>query len=340
MLPFCTERSVSRSLPSCTGDDRLCNSVAKIYGATCANLSDVNWIATLVEDTGLTRSGVPGQSSDRLYGVEAGHVVNSGGLYQDPRQIALAMIHLGHTLDVHTYVEYGVWTAWTFTLMSSYLARVGSGSTFRARAIDTVSKRISPDTLALWPSFNGSFQIAWAKGEVRKLTGLARGEELVDLCFIDACHDYWCARSDYERFAPYCRYMMFHDVADFEVLAGDPPWGGVVALWAQIVTNIDRKRATEFFSQPGTFPTRYGIGILSPNDKTGNGQTDNWPSSQWKPWQRTGEAWLWDVLCPPKRSRQGDKCERRRVAMAEGTFGGEPRFLNSTLDYGKHKRRS
>ena len=41
MLPFCTERSISRSLPSCTGDDRLCKSVAKIYGATCANLSDV-----------------------------------------------------------------------------------------------------------------------------------------------------------------------------------------------------------------------------------------------------------------------------------------------------------
>ena len=140
---------------------------------------------------------------------------------------------------------------------------------------------------------------------------MAGPDGLIDLCFIDGCHDYWCARADYERFAPQCRYLMFHDVADFEVLLGDVPWGGVTALWAQLVNNMDRDRVTEFLSQPGTYPTRFGIGIISPNAKTGNGQTDVWPPTQWKPWQRIGPAWVWQALC----SHQQDQCERRRPAM-------------------------
>ena len=94
----------------------------------------------LIENTGLTRSALHGQTNARLYGVEQKHVVEEGGAYQDPMQLARAMQHLGRTVNVRTYMEFGVWTAWTFTLMSSYLSRVGTGPTFRARAIDVEFK--------------------------------------------------------------------------------------------------------------------------------------------------------------------------------------------------------
>ena len=344
-LPYCVDQPVAARVARDCGldeDRRLCDAVSAIQRASCSELGNIDFLAAVIERAGLTVSGVPWQSSTRLYGVEARHVVSSkeqkqAGFYQDPRQLAHAMQYFGMKVDVSTYVEFGVWTAWTFTLMGSYLQRVSSDKHgFASRAIDNDHRRISQATKQLWPSINASFaKPAQRHGIFHTLPEPVRGRGLIDVCFIDACHDYWCARSDYESFAPHCRYIMFHDVIDFEVLIGDPPWGGVVGLWAQIVSNSQRSRVEEFFSQPGTYPTRFGISVLGPHKTKGNAETDIWPPQTWRKWHRTGHPWVWhDAFCGPANKAQHDKCLRRRQAMYDGTFGGNPAYVNSTLDYG------
>lgn len=81
-----------------------------------------------------------------------------------------------------------------------------------------------------------------------------------DWLFIDGCHEYPAARSDWEAFRPMCNpgaYVLFHDIA----LKRQYPSGataGVEQLWRELQAEGFWTR--ELRAAPGL--TEYGIGIL------------------------------------------------------------------------------
>lgn len=81
-----------------------------------------------------------------------------------------------------------------------------------------------------------------------------------DWVFIDGCHEYEAARSDWENFRPMCApgaYVLFHDIA-LQRSYGNGRVAGVRQLWRELQAEGFWTR--EFRAAPGL--TEYGIGAL------------------------------------------------------------------------------
>lgn len=135
---------------------RLCAGVRLLQRANCAELADAEFLATAIETVGL----VPDFRAKQLYGPAAKHMVDNCakqtlstcwklrvGLWQNPRQLAEAMVHVGTRLRVSTYLEVGVYAAWTCTVISAYLGRIGSPEPFRGYAVDLKSDIMTRGTM-------------------------------------------------------------------------------------------------------------------------------------------------------------------------------------------------
>ena len=275
---------------------RLCAAVNAMRAASCAQLGSVSFVQALVERAGLF--GNRGSSSVHVYGPAAVHTIHGAGpsgLWQDPLQLATALIYLGARVDVRTYVEYGVWSCWTATFVSAYLQRVSStgGRGFHGLAVDTILVQrnfIAPNIATLMAMLNVSFVGSndFARG-VHRLTAPA-----YDLCFIDAIHTYTDTANDYARFAGACRWMMFHDVNDLlgwlqpsaeawqipmnasghkvhrivnKGLRAGLRGGGTPGFWHDLATAVGKTRATTVSTQLTATLPMFGIGILAPNEK-------------------------------------------------------------------------
>ena len=271
----------------------LCGAVAAISGARCDQLVDETFLRQQIRSVGLT----PDRRGSRLFGVEAGRIKRTAtnGIFQDPHQLSDALIHLGRApTRISTYLEVGVWTAWTNALVSAYLSRLSRGQYgFRGYACDRWDRYITKDTRKLLGALNVSV-VMRNDEEYKKV--LAESAP-ISLCFIDADHNYRGVRIDYEELAPRCRSMMFHDVIDFDTLTREG--GGVPIFWSELVRSVERSRVHEFFAQPATYPPVFGIGI-PPHATMGDGRID---APSWQPAFMGAGRWpqaaaFWDAwLC-------------------------------------------
>ena len=216
----------------------LCSGVARIHASPCATLLDVHSVQTIIEEIGL----VPDPRGAWLYGSASRFMVKTSnpvgasrvGLWQDPLQIASALVHLARSSGtriphIRLYVEVGVFSAWTCVVVSAFLARILPLALrpFRGAAVDLSKSNIARGTFALLARHNMSFVHRgrlgnWLEAELSShdssssspssSSATASSSARVGLCFIDANHSFIAARGDYEWLAPRCRALMLHDI--------------------------------------------------------------------------------------------------------------------------------
>ena len=198
------------------------------------------------------------------------------GLWQNPMQIAAALIHVGSRVAVHRYIEVGVYTAWTCGFVSTFLRRVGTPGAFRAHAVDITHSAIATGTRTLLPRINVSYIS-------RDKLVLPPEHPFYDFCFIDGDHRYSGVLRDYDAFSPSCTYMMFHDIQDTSTLHLGNFSGGVPLFWAHLRAHVRPSRLAEFTHQPPEvpFPT-FGLGVVAPNEQRTS--APDVAVSQWPHW--------------------------------------------------------
>ena len=178
----------------------LCRGVAKIRSSSCASLRDIDHVKRIIEEIGL----VPDARGAWLYGSASRFQVNASGwgatrvgLWQDPLQISAALVHLarhsggGLLPHIQTYVEVGVYSAWTRVVISSFLTRIlpPSAGPFRAAAVDLDRTHIALGTSQLLARHNVTFVHRgwlhrWLDSHAPPATRTRIG-----LCFIDGTCD-------------------------------------------------------------------------------------------------------------------------------------------------------
>jgi hypothetical protein len=185
-LPFCTDEvghvTLESVCPKIQGQAVfLCKGLLELQRASCDELGDATWMRAIVEKVGLT----PDSRAEQLYGNASKSVVqvhgksarHKVGLWQSPNQLAAALIYVGSRVEVHRYIEVGVFTAWTCCFVSTYLRRVGRLGAFKALAVDIVSTAMAHGTKALLPHLNVTFLF-------RKAVTMPVAQPF-DFCFVD-----------------------------------------------------------------------------------------------------------------------------------------------------------
>lgn len=203
------------------GDDHssLCLGVATILNATCAELLDEEFLQQVVRRVGLANDF----RGARIFGAEANHMrlaatnTIKGGMFQDPHQLAAALVHFGRSpIPIRTYLELGVLSAWTNAIISAFFARKADGRhEFHSYAVDVSAQWISKPTLTILSALNGSY-VDRASQTYKQMIAETQTSPRFDVCFIDADHSYDSVRADYEELKRRCVRMMFHDVVDFD----------------------------------------------------------------------------------------------------------------------------
>ena len=249
---------------------RLCAGLRAIREATCAQLASIEFMIVVVHTIGL----VPDARRERLYGPAVQHMIpghsSKVGLWQEPQQIAGAMIEVARRTQVQTYVEIGIFTAWTTTVMAAYMhrlsARADGMTAFRGFAVDITSSHITPGTLSLLRALHVSFIGRKHFDPAAVLS--AAGATAFDLCFIDGDHSYGGVRADYALMASRCRVAMFHDIRDTSCLSAADFSGGVPLFWAHLTRRAPpAERATrvlELTASGSTWMPMFGIGLVLP----------------------------------------------------------------------------
>ena len=290
---------------------RLCGGMVQLHAATCAQLSNASFVRQIVETVGL----VPDLRARKLYGraerftvgkalnVTGRRFVSGVGMWQNPLQLAQALLHIGATQRVRAYLEVGVFSAWTCVLMSAYLDRVnrcsgGAGTTaeaaFRGYAVDTVPRFIKPGTRALLTELHVDFV---RRRDMAREVLPKRPHRTFDLCFIDAGHSYAEVRADYEQLAPFCGACMFHDIVDISTVRQGNWTGGTVLFWRHLAQSVRPERLRTFTSQLTKQGPFFGIGVLAPSSGSGTAEPDT-PFAQWpQPSPAGDKAALFEALC-------------------------------------------
>jgi hypothetical protein len=138
------------------------------------------------------------------------------GLWQDPKQLASALIEATAHGEVLSYVELGVHTAWTACTVGAYLSRMTTKA-FHGLAVDSSREHVAKYTADLLERLNMRFMTRNAFDmllqqqphlQPQQPQQRAHVARLFDLCFIDADHDYMGVRTDYESLAPRCSDWM------------------------------------------------------------------------------------------------------------------------------------
>ena len=296
--PPCKCRAADTS--SCSAvSTRLCVGLAMIFNASCEQLGSVPFMVSVVTQIGL----VPDSRGPQLYGKYLPAMLNGRvyggrvGLWQNPEQLAAALVYVARAQEpTHSYVEVGVYSMWTHCLLAAYLQRAAAGgAAFRALAVDITLKWTTAETRLLAKQLNVSIMGRHDPGFGSAV--LAPSRSLHDLCFIDALHTYAGVKDDYSHFAPRCRRIMFHDVQDGNLLAGDNYTGGVPVFWMHLRRYVEQGRTYEFLAQPGVEKvSSFGIGIFEPHRKTGTAEPDT-AIAEWTPWDGRGFELLKQELC-------------------------------------------
>lgn len=147
ILPFCSDGDAAHVTlaDACERDIKgaaqgLCVGLLRMQRASCRELGDRDFLVSMVGMVGLK----PDQRAETLYGnfsskmatwVHGKSARDKVGLWQNPVQLAEAMIHVGSSARVKRYIEVGVFTAWTCCFISAYLRRVGPIGAFQGRCV-------------------------------------------------------------------------------------------------------------------------------------------------------------------------------------------------------------
>lgn len=308
-------------LPALTCDvpvhiTRLCVACNRIRSATCQQVNDVHFLESIIHSVGLVHD----HRARDLYGSAAQYMLPNSpsskyaatGLWQNPGQLAPAMHFLGAMNSSSrpiSYLELGIFSGWTATLMASWLTRLAGSQAkfFHGTAVD-INAESSRPVRSLMQQANVHFTL-------RKEL-LLSPRDRYDLCFIDGDHSFKGVRADYEYFAPHCGMMMFHDTVDSSSWLGKNGLrsktttpGSVPLLWAQLRRSVQPERIVEFVEQNGNRLPAFGLGILLANQ---NGTCE--PSRPLEPWTdqnmstdlagraggRIFRKALWGQLCGPE----------------------------------------
>jgi len=234
---------------------RLCSGMRQLLVADCAQLVNQSFLEEQICAVGLAdlkeRSpGVYGPATLRC-------IVAEGGLAQQPEQLASALVHLSR-LRIRSYLELGIFSGFTSTLISTYLRRFAPPSSqFHGLAVDVTLQYLSRETRAL---LHHNSVTAELRRRPLHLAAASRHEHL-DLCFIDGDHHARGVLDDFIEFAPSCRLCMFHDIVDFDVamMTADE---GVPRFWASATANLPSSAYVEFVQQPGRYPASLGLGLI------------------------------------------------------------------------------
>ena len=224
----------------------LCDGVRTVLRADCEELRSVAVLRAVVQRIGLSSRYLPGYPKE-VYGHDARYMVNvstaaaATGMWQDPLQIAAALVRVGSLVaaqpevDVARYAEIGAFSGWTTSFICAFLQRVLAASCsrparFEGYAID-VRHQASDETMTLMRELNISFTLAsQVPSLLRSLSAsgarLARPAPAFNFCFIDGGHSFADVARDYIQFAPHCRALMLHDIADERVLHHGAAKGG------------------------------------------------------------------------------------------------------------------
>jgi hypothetical protein len=336
-LPFCMPpRAEAETIP-CTSHGnrahsnsvhpRLCEGVQIMLRANCSQLGSLDFMIDVIERIGLVNDA----RGARLYGPASKYMIHGSGragLWQEPQQIAKAMISVAQRVRVQRYVEVGVFTAWTTTVVAAYMSRqqggdagrvlekgaaapapttiapssspVSSttyGSGFQGLAVDITSSHIAPGTLSLLAWLDVKF-ISRKHFDVQVLPNLAWR---FDLCFIDGDHSYNGVRADFSRIGPSCHNAMFHDIKDTSCLAAAEYSGGVPLFWQHLRQHLgpveSSKRTLELTHQGSTYLPMFGIWVVWKGSR-GTAQLDNSSDvTVWPKWRGRGPDALWPELC-------------------------------------------
>ena len=313
LLPDCSPPRITSPPLLCgekTAFSSLCTAVKTILEeASCEELGSQPYLQKIIETMGLAGD----LRGPRIYGPASKYMRRMGshtGLWQDPMQISNALLVLGSAprrttgadLAPFRYVEVGVFTSWTCTLVSTYLNRVASGTRgFEGLAVDVKTGNIASGTLDLMNRVNVSFD------NRRSFDGRVRGwaaamdatlrTPYYDACFIDGDHGYSAVKGDYAQLAPHCRTVMFHDIQDSSTMIHDSYAGGVPLFWAHARSHVRRERAVELTMQGSPYWPVFGIGVILPGAQ-GTAEPDDGVSVRaWPAHRGSGAAALYHVLC-------------------------------------------
>ena len=275
----------------------LCEGAARIHRAPCESLRNVKFVQDIVQGIGLA----PDARGNWLYGNATRFVRSAGGkggLWQDPLQLSAALVHLATSPripPIFTYIEVGVFSAWTCVVISAFLSRITplDGPGFRGAAVDIMRAHVSAGTMTLLTRHNVTF--VYRSELPRWLDALPSQRAMLDLCFIDADHSYKAVRSDYISFAPRCRAVMLHDIQDATTMKLQmSDGGGVPSLWHALKASMHASRVAAFTEQHSTQAPMFGIGVIAPHERTGTAEPND--ASVLERWGESGEA-AWRSLC-------------------------------------------
>ena len=255
--------------PSGSPSARLCSGVRLILNATCDEIRSVLFVRGVLQRVGLSSRGLPGWPT-AVYGSDAQYMIagpnnthpgSAYGIWQDPLQLATALMHVGSLVaaqpasgGVARYIEVGAFSGWTACVVSAYIRRRSAAAAFEGYAVDLNENQISSEARELMALLNLSFvsaaQLPSLLSTVQREAGIANTRDcsaacpaevlsrgsgrrrccepspFFSLCFIDGDHSFVGVARDYVKLSPLCQSIMFHDIADERVLAHGSQRGG------------------------------------------------------------------------------------------------------------------
>jgi hypothetical protein len=290
----------------------------QIQLASCDMLRSHEFMQSAIEHIGLKHDA----RGKALYGNASRHMLERPspwspqlGLWQDPSQLAAALVQLGSSQrEVRSYIEIGCATGWTACVLAAYMQRVGHR--LSGLAVDLANTSVTIDLVLplfkhLGLAYMGRTQVTavGSKSNLRRTlpghNGTDEGIEQeqagapFDLCFIDAQHSYAGVLEDFSEFAPHCRQAVFHDIQDWHTLHLSNYSGGVPLFWSHLSLSSHQQRLSTHTSQlaDASAPV-FGIGIIGPNAH-GTAEPDR-SLSRWPEWRYgLGHTLLIQQHCMP-----------------------------------------
>ena len=168
-----------------------------------------------------------------------------GGLWiwQYPSQIAPYLIKLSDK-KIRTYAEVGVFQGGTFILTVEYLSRFTPIE--KALVID---KELQPQIKA-YAEMNPAVTLVETDSHSEEAQEVI-AELQPDLVFIDADHEEWACRADYNMVQPHAKWIGFHDLVEWSC-------PGVALVWKDI-----QGEKYEYLAQyDGVNNSTYGVGLV------------------------------------------------------------------------------
>jgi hypothetical protein len=267
-----------------------CAGIFAIQKADCKVLADELELEQLLERIGISSSMAP------MLGRHGNLLKQPGGFGQYPRQLSRAL-HTLAPVGISSYLELGIAGAKTLAVVTAYLQRFkprsgfpAAASPFWAAGVDlpsVIPSASNPKTMIGLPVQRLLRDLNVTLHARRKTTGVRHpGEPAlstisvpwrkagkpIDLCMIDADHNYDGVVADYLELKRRCRHILFHDVFDFDC------WrfanGGPPRMWAMLKAHLEATRWREFADQPGLYPPKLGIGLVWPHPALGTAEPD------------------------------------------------------------------